>query len=253
MLRQGAAARPGGGPSSTWDASHRVVIGKDTRLSGDMLEPALPPASSRGDGLVIVGPLRRAIALLTPSLRGSRRDDQRLAQPLRTTASSCRPGWAEVTDEQEAAIEALMGGDLSIRWCRGPARPARGWRIAGALHRGRPRLLPSAGDAGGAWQRPVPHGRPPGGAIRAVGNGRGGGADRVAPDWFNINRGWLHRAGRTAKLVRERRAISDRVDGDADAWCWWKSAGRSSRDQSLAYRAVLACAERLRAAPWWRR
>ncbi len=221
MLRRGAAARPRPGASSTWDASHRVVIGKDTRLSGYMLEPALPPASWRGDGLVSVGPLRRAIALLTRSLRGSRRDDQRLAQPLRPTASSCRPGWAEVTDEPEAAIEALMGGELSICWCRGPARPARGWRIAGALHRGRPRLRPRAGDAGWAWHRPMRDGRPPGGATRALGTGRGGGADRVAPDGFNINRGWLHRAGRTAKLVRERRAISDRVDGVADAWCWW--------------------------------
>ena len=50
---------------------HRVVIGKDTRLSGYMMEPALT-AGFVGTGMdvVLVGPLPTpAIALLTRSLR----------------------------------------------------------------------------------------------------------------------------------------------------------------------------------------
>ena len=50
---------------------HRVVIGKDTRLSGYMLEPALTAGFiGMGMDVVLVGPLPTpAIALLTRSLR----------------------------------------------------------------------------------------------------------------------------------------------------------------------------------------
>src|SRR5689334_173544 len=50
---------------------HRVVIGKDTRLSGYMLEPALTAGFiGAGMDVVLVGPLPTpAIALLTRSLR----------------------------------------------------------------------------------------------------------------------------------------------------------------------------------------
>ncbi|MCY4239036.1 MAG: phosphoglucosamine mutase [Rhodospirillaceae bacterium] len=50
---------------------HRVVIGKDTRLSGYMLEPALTAGFiSMGMDVILVGPLPTpAIAMLTPSLR----------------------------------------------------------------------------------------------------------------------------------------------------------------------------------------
>lgn len=50
---------------------HRVVIGKDTRLSGYMLEPALTAGfTSMGMDVILVGPLPTpAIAMLTPSLR----------------------------------------------------------------------------------------------------------------------------------------------------------------------------------------
>ena len=50
---------------------HRVVIGKDTRLSGYLLEPALTAGFiSMGMDVILVGPLPApAIAMLTPSLR----------------------------------------------------------------------------------------------------------------------------------------------------------------------------------------
>ena len=50
---------------------HRVVIGKDTRLSGYMLEPALTAGFiGAGMDVMIVGPLPTpAIAMLTRSLR----------------------------------------------------------------------------------------------------------------------------------------------------------------------------------------
>ncbi|NQV44979.1 MAG: phosphoglucosamine mutase [Rhodospirillales bacterium] len=53
------------------DHRHRVVIGKDTRLSGYMLEPALTSGFvSMGMDVVLVGPMPTpAIAMLTRSLR----------------------------------------------------------------------------------------------------------------------------------------------------------------------------------------
>ncbi len=53
------------------DHRHRVVIGKDTRLSGYMLEPALTSGFvSLGMDVILVGPLPTpAIAMLTRSLR----------------------------------------------------------------------------------------------------------------------------------------------------------------------------------------
>ncbi len=80
---------------------HRVVIGKDTRLSGYMLEQALAAGiCSMGVDVMLVGPLPTpGIAYITPSMRADAgRRHQRLAQPLpgqrhqvllAATASSC--------------------------------------------------------------------------------------------------------------------------------------------------------------------
>ncbi|MAU40227.1 MAG: phosphoglucosamine mutase [Kordiimonas sp.] len=53
------------------DHQHRVVIGKDTRLSGYMLEPALAAGfTSMGMDVIMVGPMPTpAVAMLTRSLR----------------------------------------------------------------------------------------------------------------------------------------------------------------------------------------
>ena len=53
------------------DHRHKVVIGKDTRLSGYMIEPALVSGFvSSGMDVVLVGPMPTpAVAMLTRSLR----------------------------------------------------------------------------------------------------------------------------------------------------------------------------------------
>src|SRR3954468_19981609 len=95
---------------------HRVVIGKDTRISGYMLEPALT-AGFIGTGMdvVLVGPLPTpAIALLTRSLR---------ADPGGMISASHNPfedngiklfgpDGLKLSDAKETEIEALMAGDL---------------------------------------------------------------------------------------------------------------------------------------------
>jgi phosphoglucosamine mutase len=75
------------------DHRHRVVIGKDTRLSGYMLESALVSGfTSVGMDVFQLGPMPTpAVAMLTRSMRADHRsDDFRLAQsPMKTMASSC--------------------------------------------------------------------------------------------------------------------------------------------------------------------
>ena len=91
---------------------HRVVIGKDTRLSGYMLEPALTSGFvSMGMDVVLVGPMPTpAIAMLTRSLRAD----------LGVMISASHNGFADngiklfgadgykLSDDVEAQIEARM-------------------------------------------------------------------------------------------------------------------------------------------------
>jgi phosphoglucosamine mutase len=71
--RSGAARRHGRRKSAIayGGARHRVVIGKDTRLSGYMIEPALVAGfTAVGMDVVLFGPLPTpAVAMLTRSLR----------------------------------------------------------------------------------------------------------------------------------------------------------------------------------------
>ncbi len=62
-------------------AAHRVVIGKDTRLSGYMFENALTAGlTSTGMNVLLLGPVPTpAVGLLTPSMRLIWGDDFRLA------------------------------------------------------------------------------------------------------------------------------------------------------------------------------
>jgi phosphoglucosamine mutase len=98
---------------------HRVVIGKDTRLSGYMIEPALV-AGFIGSGMdvTLVGPLPTpAIAMLTRSLRAD----------LGVMISASHNGYEDngiklfgpdgfkLSDETEAAIEAMMDTRLHER------------------------------------------------------------------------------------------------------------------------------------------
>src|ERR1700680_3982372 len=91
---------------------HLVVIGKDTRLSGYMLEPALTAGFiTMGMDVVLVGPLPTpAIAMLTRSLRGA--IGVVLSAPHNLFVDNGiklfgRDGY-KLSDELEAKIEACL-------------------------------------------------------------------------------------------------------------------------------------------------
>jgi len=114
---------------------HRVVIGKDTRLSGYMIEPALV-AGFIGAGMDVrlVGPLPTpAIAMLTRSLRAD------LGVMISASHNPFEdngiklfgPDGFKLSDATEAEIEALMASDLS-RQLAAPARLGRAVRLEDA-------------------------------------------------------------------------------------------------------------------------
>ncbi len=205
---------------------HRVVIGKDTRLSGYMLEPALTAGFvSAGIDVVLVGPLPTpAIAMMTRSLRAD------LGVMISASHNPHEdngiklfgPDGLKLSDEQEADIEALMAGDLSSALVL-PAKLGRASRLDDAPGRyieaakqSFPRGLTLEGlrlvvdCAHGAAYKVAPTVLWELGAeVVSVG---------VAPDGFNINRGVGSTAPQQlADLVRERRAdLGIALDGDAD-------------------------------------
>ncbi|HTQ71055.1 MAG TPA: phosphoglucosamine mutase [Acidocella sp.] len=208
------------------DHRHRVIIGKDTRLSGYMLEPALTAGFiSAGMNVTLAGPLPTpGIAMLTRSLR--------LDLGVVISASHnpyedngiklFGPDGAKLSDETEAQIEALMAEDLSDRM----APPAKLGRAQ--------RLVDAAGRYVEAAKFSLPRGLKLDG-LRIVLDCAHGAAYKVAPaalfelgaeviplgvtpDGFNINR----EAGSTApkalcEAVLEHGAdIGIALDGDAD-------------------------------------
>ncbi len=103
---------------------HRVVIGKDTRLSGYMIEPALV-AGFVGVGMDVqlVGPLPTpAIAMLTRSMRAD------LGVMISASHNPFEdngiklfgPDGYKLSDATEAEIEALMASDLAGRMAAPP-------------------------------------------------------------------------------------------------------------------------------------
>ncbi|SHJ52424.1 phosphoglucosamine mutase [Roseomonas rosea] len=205
---------------------HRVVIGKDTRLSGYMLEPALTAGFvGAGMDVVLVGPLPTpAIALLTRSLRAD------LGVMISASHNPFEdngiklfgPDGLKLSDAQEGEIEALMGGDLAGALAM-PRRLGRASRLEDApgryieavkasFSRGRSleglRIVVDC--AHGAAYKVAPTVLWELGAeVVSIG---------VAPDGFNINEGCGSTApGALAALVRERRAdLGIALDGDAD-------------------------------------
>jgi phosphoglucosamine mutase len=96
------------------DHRHRVVIGKDTRLSGYMIENALVSGfTSVGMDVVQVGPMPTpAVAMLTRSMRAD------LGVMISASHNPYQdngiklfgPDGYKLSDGDEAAIEALLGG-----------------------------------------------------------------------------------------------------------------------------------------------
>ena len=208
------------------DHRHQVIIGKDTRLSGYMLEPALVAGfTSAGMDVLLVGPLPTpAIAMLTRSMRAD------LGVMISASHNPFEdngiklfgPDGFKLSDETEVEIERLMQTDLTARLAA-PAKLGRAKRLEDAAGRyienakaSFPRKLTLDGlrivvdCANGAAYKVAPTVLAELGAeVIAVG---------VKPDGFNIN----HDCGSTqpAQLCGEVLAhgadLGIALDGDAD-------------------------------------
>ncbi len=100
------------------DHRHRVVIGKDTRLSGYMLENAMVAGfTAVGMDVVLLGPMPTpAVAMLTHSMRAD----------LGVMISASHNPYADngiklfgpdgykLSDDAESAIEAMIDGDIKL-------------------------------------------------------------------------------------------------------------------------------------------
>ncbi len=205
---------------------HRVVIGKDTRLSGYMIEPALVAGFiGAGMDVALVGPLPTpAIAMLTRNLRAD------LGVMISASHNKFEdngiklfgPDGYKLSDATEMEIEALMASDMSDRLAL-PARLGRADRL---------------NDAGGRYietaKATLPRGLRLGGRKIVVDCAHGAaykvapsvlwelGANVIAvgvtPDGFNINNG----CGSTVpdflcgEVRRHGADLGLALDGDAD-------------------------------------
>ena len=205
---------------------HRVVIGKDTRLSGYMIEPALVAGFiAAGMDVTLVGPLPTpAIAMLTRSLRAD------LGVMVSASHNAFEdngiklfgPDGFKLSDSTEIEIETLMAGDRSSRLAS-PERLGRAIRLE---------------DSGGRYIEAAKATFPRGltlDGLKIVVDCANGAAYRVAPtvlwelgatiitvgvepDGFNINKG----CGSTvpsylrSKVVEHGADLGIALDGDAD-------------------------------------
>ena len=100
------------------DHKHRVVIGKDTRLSGYMLESAMVAGfTSVGMDVVLLGPMPTpAVAMLTQSMRADM--GVMISASHNPYADNgiklFGPDGYKLSDADEAAIEALIDGDIAL-------------------------------------------------------------------------------------------------------------------------------------------
>jgi phosphoglucosamine mutase len=205
---------------------HRVVIGKDTRLSGYMIETALVAGfTSVGMDVLLLGPMPTpAVAMLTRSMRAD------LGVMISASHNPYDdngiklfgPDGYKLTDELEHEIEKLIDGNVSKRLAKS-ADLGRAKRIDGVHDRYiefAKRTLPKNMSLDG---------------LRVVVDCANGAAYRVAPgalwelgaevftvgvdpDGFNINKD----CGSTApealrrKVVEMRADVGIALDGDAD-------------------------------------
>jgi phosphoglucosamine mutase len=227
---------------------HRVVVGKDTRLSGYMIEPALVAGFiAAGMDVTLVGPLPTpAIAMLTRSLRAD------LGVMISASHNPFEdngiklfgPDGFKLSDATEAEIEALMASDLSGRLAAPGAlgRAARLTDAAGRYIEGAKATFPRGQTldglkividcANGAGYRVAPTVLwELGATVIPLG---------VSPDGFNINRG----CGSTepehlcAEVVAHGADLGLALDGDADRLLLSDERGRLvDGDQILALTA----------------
>ena len=135
-----AMAMKVGMAAGTWflrgDHKHRVVIGKDTRLSGYMLESALVAGfTAVGMDVVMTGPLPTpAIAMLTQSMRAD--IGVMISASHNPFADNgiklFGPDGYKLSDEAEETIEGLIDGDVSLA---ASDHIGRAWRVDDAAGR----------------------------------------------------------------------------------------------------------------------
>ncbi len=208
------------------DYRHRVVIGKDTRLSGYMIETALVAGfTSVGMDVLLLGPMPTpAVAMLTRSMRAD------LGVMISASHNPYDdngiklfgPDGYKLSDDVEHEIERLLDTDVAHRLAK-PAALGRAKRIDGVqdryiefAKRTLPRDLSLEGlrvvvdCAHGAAYQVAP------GALWELG------AEVVAlgvePDGFNINKecGSTDPAALCAKVREVRADVGIALDGDAD-------------------------------------
>jgi phosphoglucosamine mutase len=208
------------------DHRHRVVIGKDTRLSGYMIEYALVAGfTSVGMDVLLLGPMPTpAVAMLTRSMRADLGVMISASHNLYDDngIKLFGPDGYKLSDEVELEIERLVDSDLAKKLAKSAAL-GRAKRIEGVperyiefAKRTLPRNLSLDGlrvvvdCANGAAYRVIPAALWELGAeVISIG---------VEPDGFNINKD----CGSTepdalCRKVREMRAdIGIALDGDAD-------------------------------------
>ncbi|HKN09579.1 MAG TPA: phosphoglucosamine mutase [Pseudomonadota bacterium] len=205
---------------------HRVLIGKDTRLSGYMIETALVAGfTAVGMDVLLTGPIPTpAVGMLTRSMRAD------LGVMISASHNPFAdngiklfgPDGFKLTDEVEHKIEELLDADLAKKLAKS-AELGRAKRIDGVADRyiefakrTLPRNLSLGGlrvvidCANGAGYRVAPEAlRELDAEVIAIG---------VDPDGFNINRecGSTEPAALCQKVREMRADIGIALDGDAD-------------------------------------
>src|SRR6476659_2379455 len=103
---------------------HRVVIGKDTRLSGYMIETALVAGfTSVGMDVLLLGPIPTpAVAMLTRSMRADLGVMISASHNLYDDngIKLFSPDGYKLSDEDEKEIERLIDSDLTKRLAKSP-------------------------------------------------------------------------------------------------------------------------------------
>ncbi|HEY6995299.1 MAG TPA: phosphoglucosamine mutase [Xanthobacteraceae bacterium] len=208
------------------DHRHRVLIGKDTRLSGYMIETALVAGfTSVGMDVLLTGPIPTpAVGMLTRSMRAD------LGVMISASHNPFDdngiklfgPDGFKLNDDVERQIEVLIDSELFKQLAKGPDL-GRAKRIDGVqdryiefAKRTLPRNLSLGGlrvvvdCAHGAGYRVTPEAlRELDAEVIAMG---------VEPDGFNINRecGSTEPAALCLKVKEMRADIGIALDGDAD-------------------------------------
>ena len=230
---------------TTGSHRHRVVIGKDTRLSGYMIENAMVAGfTAVGMDVFQLGPMPTpAVAMLTRSLRA---DLGVMISASHNVYSDngiklFGPDGFKLSDETEMEIESLMDGDIASL-------------LAASDKLGRAKRIDSAQERYIEFaKRTLPRNQSFDG-MRVVVDCANGAAYQVAPDalWelgaevikvgvspdgFNINKncGSTHTALLSQKVKEMRADIGIALDGDADRMLIVDEEGRSiDGDQIMA-------------------